>query len=517
MQNLDKYYNTIVRIIANDIDVDWEMPFKIEGTTESSGSGFFIDNKGHILTCAHCVSNATSVFIAIPTQGKTEYTGKVKGVCPFFDLAIVQIEGYENGTNFCELKHPKTTAEIRSGEETFALGFPLGQENMKTTKGIISGQQNNFYQTDTPINPGNSGGPLIRLDGQVIGVNGAGILLANNIGFAIPIEHFFLIKEDLMREGPHLIKHPECLGIDFQRTSIEFNEFMGSKCKGGVYIKRKYANTPMSKCKIDTGDILCKMEINGKTYKIDQYGEFDHTWMQQKLNFENIIANIPTNSDVEIEYWQQKTNSMVKEVFQFNSNSLIIREIHPVFEKIDFEVIGGIVVMPLSLNHLSNVWGGGRVLSELKKFIRIENRDKPKLVISKILNGSFIKQLKMISQYSIIKKINDIPVTTMDEFREAMKRPLQKRKRKYIKLETELDNIAIIPLDKIFKEEKKLSKAYKYKMSSLCKDLGVDQFVSDAKKTVKKIEKQNAPKQTSKCSKTKSIRLEIEGDKVTVV
>ena len=52
--------------------------------------------------------------------------------------------------------------------------FPLGQENLKYTKGIISGRQKSSIQTDTPINPGNSGGPLL-LDGKVIGINSSHI------------------------------------------------------------------------------------------------------------------------------------------------------------------------------------------------------------------------------------------------------------------------------------------------------------------------------------------------------
>ena len=36
------------------------------------------------------------------------------------------------------------------------LGYPLGQEKLKITKGIISGIDNGLLQIDAPINLGNS-------------------------------------------------------------------------------------------------------------------------------------------------------------------------------------------------------------------------------------------------------------------------------------------------------------------------------------------------------------------------
>ena len=85
-------YSNIVRIISHTTDFDFEMPFKINGTATFTGTGFFINDKGSILTCVHVVSNATHVYIEIPSEGKKQYPVKIMGVCPFFDLAIIQID-----------------------------------------------------------------------------------------------------------------------------------------------------------------------------------------------------------------------------------------------------------------------------------------------------------------------------------------------------------------------------------------------------------------------------------------
>jgi hypothetical protein len=65
------------------------------------------------------------------------------------------------------------------GVEVAALGFPL-DSGLTFTSGRVSalnlelesafGKRRDLLQTDTAINPGNSGGPLVRMDGEVVGV-----------------------------------------------------------------------------------------------------------------------------------------------------------------------------------------------------------------------------------------------------------------------------------------------------------------------------------------------------------
>ena len=95
-------YTSVVRIIAYNIGFDWSMPFQKDQSTESVGTGFFFDKEGHILTCSHCVEDATEVFVEIPTEGNKQYSVVVKGICPFFDIAVLKIEGYKNKT-YCRL------------------------------------------------------------------------------------------------------------------------------------------------------------------------------------------------------------------------------------------------------------------------------------------------------------------------------------------------------------------------------------------------------------------------------
>ena len=453
---IDKsYYESIVRVISHDTEFDYDYPFKIKGDSESSGTGFFIDRDGHILTCSHVVEDASHVFVEIPTQGKKQYKARILGVCPFFDLAVIKVIDYSN-TAFCPLyneRNGKGGEEwVKSGDETYALGFPLGQDNLKVTKGIISGQQFKMYQIDVPINPGNSGGPLIK-DNKVVGVNGAGIMMSNNIGYAVPIACFYLIREQLFKSKSSsqgsLVHYPEVFGFEYQRSSVDFKDYFGHQCKGGVFVKKVFKGSPVSSTKLKKGDILCSMN----DVEIDQYGEFEKRWMNQKMTFDNMLATMPLGKDVKISYWNGSKN--VVETFPLQQYSMPIRTRYPVFEKIHFAVVAGVVVMPLSRNHLT----GFGVYGRIRKYKRTENQHEFRLVIPTILSGSYMATLKIIKPNEIIDRVNDIKTRTMDEFRQNI---LHVQKKKYITILTEEKNLVILPVDTILSEEKHLQDVYKY-------------------------------------------------------
>ncbi|MCA8964260.1 MAG: PDZ domain-containing protein, partial [Planctomycetes bacterium] len=72
----------------------------------------------------------------------------------------------------------------------------------------------NLIQTDASINPGNSGGPLLDINGELIGINTAMNLQAENIGFAIPVARV----RTVLRE--YLIQADTWLGFDVDPTSF---------------------------------------------------------------------------------------------------------------------------------------------------------------------------------------------------------------------------------------------------------------------------------------------------------
>jgi len=180
------------------------------------GSGFVYDNKGRIITNNHVVGDAKIVDITLVDGNR--YTANVIGTDIFSDIAVIEIV-----ENLTEQSSPPlrpliigNSSELEVGEQVIAIGNPFGLAGTMTT-GIISqtgrllpDQQTGFsipnaIQTDTLINPGNSGGPLLNMNGQVIGMNTAG-LFGSGIGFAVPSNAITRIVPALIEKGNYT--HP---------------------------------------------------------------------------------------------------------------------------------------------------------------------------------------------------------------------------------------------------------------------------------------------------------------------
>ena len=182
-----------------------------ESTKIGGGSGFIISDDGYIITSRHVVSDPDADY-SIILEPEKKYPAKILARDPINDLAILKIEG----NNFPNIKLGNS-GDIELGEEVVAIGNALGEFHDTLSCGIISGlsrfiqatdhftqqaqQLRGLIQTDAAINPGNSGGPLVNMAGQVIGVNTAMVMGAQNIGFAIPINYAKKDLEEIKKHG----------------------------------------------------------------------------------------------------------------------------------------------------------------------------------------------------------------------------------------------------------------------------------------------------------------------------
>jgi S1-C subfamily serine protease len=224
-------------------------PKKIKGnfkTKIGGGSGFIISKDGYVLTCNHVVEDKEADFTVI-IDPDHKYQARVLDKDPLNDMAILKIQG----NNFPFLKLGNSD-KLELGEEVLAVGNPLGEFEDTISFGIISGLSrkinacSNFnsnitplrglIQTDAAINPGNSGGPLVNMKGEVIGINTAMIMGAENIGFALPINY---IKDDLKevkKQGK--IKRPY-LGVKYIILNPEIAKINKISVNYGALIVRE--------------------------------------------------------------------------------------------------------------------------------------------------------------------------------------------------------------------------------------------------------------------------------------
>jgi serine protease Do len=198
---------------------------------QGTGSGFVVDEQGHIATNFHVIEAAlqensleraegSEVTVVFPGSDE-EYPATIVGANALYDLALLQLD---NPEDLPETALPLALADsdsLRVGQKTIAIGNPFGLESTVTT-GIVSATNRTPFnsiggigvpmvQTDAAINPGNSGGPLLNSAGEVIGINTAIIPSVGvtgergslGIGFAMPSN---VLSENLasLREGNYV-------------------------------------------------------------------------------------------------------------------------------------------------------------------------------------------------------------------------------------------------------------------------------------------------------------------------
>ena len=183
---MDNIFSSLVRIQSQGYQFNWLEPFKPLEESVGVGTGFFINSKGYILTCAHVINNSSKIWVSVPSNGLDKYDAEIVSFYPEQDMAIIKIINYKKDINYLKVGD---SDKIIPGEDVIAVGYPLGQDKLKITKGIISGRESGLIQTDTPLNPGNSGGPLLDKSYKVLGINSSAYKAedAENVGFAIPI------------------------------------------------------------------------------------------------------------------------------------------------------------------------------------------------------------------------------------------------------------------------------------------------------------------------------------------
>jgi S1-C subfamily serine protease len=204
-----RVYAAANRSVVNITTASESVGFFGEETSTGTGSGFVIDQQGHILTNYHVIEGAQSVQVKL-YDGST-HDGQVIGEDASNDVAVVQIQ--VPAGKLAPLKLGDSS-KLLVGQKILALGNPFGLERTLTT-GIISSLDRSLrakngrtikgiIQTDAAINPGNSGGPLLNSRGEVIGMNTAiysEVGQSAGISFAVPINAIARILKQLIEQG----------------------------------------------------------------------------------------------------------------------------------------------------------------------------------------------------------------------------------------------------------------------------------------------------------------------------
>jgi S1-C subfamily serine protease len=292
--------------------LDFSLRLKQEGKKISSGSGFVVDSSGIIATNGHLISPLVSEYRVIFKDGQ-ETTARIIAQDALNDLVFLKATA--KSLPWLALGD---SSKLELGQSVVAMGTALGEFQNSVSLGVVSGlsrfisakslisgkvsRLRGLIQTDAAINPGNSGGPLINLQGKAIGINTALVFGAENIGFAIPVNH---LKDDLAEIKKYgRIRRP-FLGVRYlllnselqkrNRLPVDFGALVVSEDLPGD--RAIIPNSPAAKAGLREFDIILECQKQKIT---------------AKKPLENILRQLKTDQEIDLKVWRQGQELVLK-------------------------------------------------------------------------------------------------------------------------------------------------------------------------------------------------------------
>lgn len=411
----DKIKDTVVQIFVQGVKMDLLHPYRTPDQVCCSGSGFFINAQGDIVTNAHVVDQAAGIWIQIPSLGKRPLEAELVSICHERDLALLRlsnkdrrvVQGALGEIHFLPLGNSDS---VRRADEVLVLGYPLGQQSLKSTTGVISGREQTLIQMDAAINPGSSGGPMLNSAGEVIGISaekvvGAGV---DSVGYAIPINIFKLVYDD-MRHFP-LLRKP-FLGVVMINATDELTDYLGNPQPGGCYVVEIVKDSILYKAGLRGGDMI--YEIDGN--RLDIYGEMRVPEFEDKISVVTYISHLKIAQKVSFVVYRSGERMEFTAVVS-QSDLPKIKEIYPGYEAIDYEIFAGMVVMPLTVNHIRIF---ASQIPGLLRYIETNHQDEPALIVTHVFHNSELQKSRTVQPGMILNEVNGHPVSTLEELRDA--------------------------------------------------------------------------------------------------
>jgi S1-C subfamily serine protease len=162
------------------------------------GSGFFINEEGHFITCYHVLKGAYSVYIKIEDKEEYEVDHVIAQDADrdLIKLAVSIPQGTLSPGMWLDIdsKRPKIADKV------LVISTPMGLSRT-VSDGIISAirelpTKGLVFQMTVPISPGSSGSPVIDMKGKVVGISFLQLVSGQNLNFAVPSEYILGLKDE---------------------------------------------------------------------------------------------------------------------------------------------------------------------------------------------------------------------------------------------------------------------------------------------------------------------------------
>jgi 2-alkenal reductase len=300
---------------------------------QGSGSGFFVDDRGHIITNNHVVDDATEITVRL--QDGRVLTAEKLGTSRHDDLAVLRVDPEE--TKGIEPLPFANSDDISPGEMAIAIGSPFENFN-SVSVGVVSGigrtgPENtiglgstrplaDMIQTDAALNPGNSGGPLLNVQGEVIGVNSS-VQIVNGVqigvGFAVASNTVQQILDNLKQPGEFTRPWIGFSGDDVEDLRAQARQLAADT---GIYVTHVCNGGPAATAGVrddwlaivrtnqisGRGDIITGVDGKPVSSMADLLSYVNELDVGDQITLNLIRNGSPTTADVTLAEWEENCN-----------------------------------------------------------------------------------------------------------------------------------------------------------------------------------------------------------------
>lgn len=501
----ERWCNSVLQLIVNAAHHKIHKPYLGPDDKTIRGSGFIVDiRKGLVVTNGHVVADALSIHARSPLVDDM-LTLKLVGILRDWDLAICMLD--KKGIEL--LSEQVAAPEIlnvvfgddlllQRGDEVMTIGYPLGKDNVKVTVGVVSGfqfeedvedesvgvQHPSYIQFDAAINPGNSGGPLLNKAGEIVGINAAGYILMQNIGYAIGTRTLLSVYSKLIRCDGHPLQLPH-FSLSWNPTnSMIMDKTCGHKLYQGIYVRNVLPDSVFGK--LEEGDIITfiyyqdpfwvsslafnvtdqqsfeRSPVREVVGKFDNHGkillhgykseeELGDVLLNRKISLDDLRTIIPYGSVIKLDICRNGQWLRIK-CHYTPSNVYRIRLHYSQFEPLPFTIVAGLTIIPLTLNYI-NQHSHKR---ELIKYVDKQYAFTPYLIITNVFPNSEAKQVGALQINDVLKEVNGISVSNIAELNNAIRKT-----RDVMTIKTQDNKYFIANKKQIIAEDTEIMRIYK--------------------------------------------------------
>jgi len=432
---------SVAKVMGVHRAFNYKEPYILNEDVQFGGTAFFVHrsvfgtsfpikdkNVRFALTNFHVVDELTNTHcnLCFPNKGRSKIVAEVVYVVPSLDVAILKIDPAGDHPLWFDSDsvkdYIKSIPNLKINEcsvkgnsqKVVAIGFPNLSSDYQLCEGCISGRGLGMLQLSISLNGGNSGGPLM-MNGQVIGINTASIKDSEALGLAVPIHQILRFFQYWTQYNSTILNVPSW-GFLGNTTTEEYLQYHEIETPiHGCSIEKIIKDGPLGCSRVHQNDIIMNIYTTNRRYKVDNFGLISVDWTDKKVPLDNqefILTLDPENIRIDIFRWRSKT--IVKQVpiklFPIHFN---VRETFEQWEDVPYYVIGGMVFMNLSMNHLKvedeedEAYCPPEQAIPLVNFSQSNMHLKTAVVVTHIPQQSHISTLGVISPFDRIVKCNN--------------------------------------------------------------------------------------------------------------